>query len=113
VREEAARAGLKRRNARHVRLVKLEVEDVEVLSYPFLAHRLGQRHDTALNELAQHDLSYRFAVRVADCHENLVVEEIVTALSERLVDQVAPFRSAIWKTPKPTTGIWMPFFEVT
>ena len=82
VREEAARPGLERRDARHVRVVELEVEDVEVLRHPLLAHRLGQGHDAALNEPAQHDLSDRLTMLAADARENFVVEEVVAALGE-------------------------------
>src|SRR3954467_2733754 len=70
VREEAALAGLELRDAAHVGLVECEVEDVQVLFHPLLAHRFGKGRDAPLDEPAKHDLSDRFAVLAADIDES-------------------------------------------
>ena len=69
--------------ARHVVGAELEVEDVEVLGHPLLAHRLGDRHDAALRQPAQDHLGDALAVFPADGPQHLVVEDVVLALRER------------------------------
>lgn len=54
--EEGALAGVERGDRGHVVGGEIEVEDVEVLGDPFLAHGLGDRDHAALREPAQDHL---------------------------------------------------------
>ena len=81
--EEGAFPGVQRGNRRHIFGAELEVEDVDILDDPLLAHRLGDRHHTALREPAQDHLGHALPVLSGDGPQYVVVEDVVSALRER------------------------------
>src|SRR4051794_38085986 len=81
--EEEALSGLERTDGVHVFAPELEVEDVEVLGHPLLAHRLRDRHDASLREPPQDHLSHGLPVLPADRLQHVVPEDVVLAFRER------------------------------
>ena len=78
--EERAATGVERGDGDHLVVAQREVEDVEVLFHAIAVRALRDTDHTALQQPAQHDLGDRLAVRLADASEDLVAEEVVSAL---------------------------------
>ena len=74
--------GVHRGDAGHLVIGQGEVEDVEVLFHALAANRLGDGHDAALDQPAEHDLGDGLAVGVADGGERRIGEQVVASLGE-------------------------------
>ncbi len=81
--EEEAVLRVQRCDRLHVVLIKLKIENAEVLDHALLTNRLGNCHHAALRQPAQDDLSHAFTVFFGDGEQNVVVENVVFTLGER------------------------------
>lgn len=86
--KEERLAAIHRRDAGHVGIGELKIEDVHVLAHPLRANGLLDDHHAALDQPTQNDLRDGLDVTRPDLRQRGIGEEVVSSLGKRPHDSI-------------------------